>query len=265
MKWLLLRRLSQLTVLGLFLLGPLAGLWILRGDLAGSRLFGFLPLGDPLTLLQTLLARHVPSATAVVGVLIILALYLVLGGRVFCSWVCPVNIISDTAAWLQRRLPLKTVAAFGPSLRYWLLGLVLVMALVSGAALWEDVNPVNVTARSLVFFLPDVLWMILLLFMVGLLTRGGWCRICPTGALYALLGRFSLFRVHLQNVDTCDNCRACYQVCPEPQVLVRPLQAKDAEQPVIDSGCCSNCGRCIDVCPHDIFRFDRRFRSNAPS
>jgi ferredoxin-type protein NapH len=263
MKWLLLRRLCQLSILGLFLLGPVAGLWILRGDLAGSKLLGFIPLSDPLTLLQTMLAGHLPAATSVVGMILVLALYLAVGGRAFCAWVCPVNIITDTAAWLQRKLGIKTVATFGPVLRYWLLGLVLVMAFFSGAALWEDVNPVNVTARSLIFFLPDVLWMVLLLFAAALLIRGGWCRICPTGALYALLGRFSLFRVHVRDIDKCDNCQACYQVCPEPQVLVAPL--KHADHPVIDSGCCSNCGRCIDVCPHGLFRFDRRFKSNTPS
>jgi ferredoxin-type protein NapH len=32
-KWLLLRRISQLSILALFLLGPLAGIWIVKGNL----------------------------------------------------------------------------------------------------------------------------------------------------------------------------------------------------------------------------------------
>ncbi len=264
MKWLILRRLCQLSILGLFLLGPVAGLWILKGDLAGSRLFGFIPLSDPLTLLQTMIAGHLPSLTAIIGMIIVLGLYLVLGGRVFCSWVCPVNIITDTAGWLQKRTPLKSAGSTGPVLRYWVLGLVLLLAGLSGAAIWEDVNPANVMARSLIFSLPDSLWMGAALFLAGLLIKGGWCRVCPTGALYALLGRFSLFKIHVQDVEKCDNCRACYEVCPEPQVLVQPLQ-KDQLSPVIHSGCCSNCGRCIDVCPHDIFKFGRKTNSNTPS
>jgi len=258
MKWLILRRLCQLTVLGLFLAGPFAGIWILRGDLAGSRVFGIVPLSDPLTLLQTMAAGHWPAITAIIGAVIIIAFYLLVGGRVFCSWVCPVNIITDTATWLQKKSPLKSSGTFGPGLRYWLLGLVLLTAVLSGMTLWEDVNPVNVMARSMVFSMSDALWMGLALFLAGLLLKGGWCRICPTGALYSLLGRFSLLKIHIQDLEKCDNCKACYEACPEPQVLVVPLQ-KTTAMPMIRSGLCSNCGRCIDVCPHSIFQFRRRF------
>ncbi len=256
MKWLILRRICQLGILAIFLLGPLAGIWILRGDLAGSRLFGFLPLGDPLTLFQTMAARHWPAFTAIIGVVIVIAFYLLVGGRVFCSWVCPVNLITDTAAWLRKKTPLKTAGTFSPNLRYWMLGLVLLAALLSGMTLWEDVNPANVMARSTIFTMEDALWMGGALFLAGLLIRGGWCRICPTGALYSLLGRFSLIKIRIQDLDKCDNCRACYEVCPEPQVLVKPLQEDTST--VVASGQCSNCGRCIDVCPHSIFRFGRR-------
>ena len=257
MKWLMLRRLCQLGVLGVFLLGPLAGIWILRGDLAGSRLFGFLPLGDPLTLFQTMAAGHAPAPTALVGAAIIFLFYLLVGGRTFCSWVCPVNIINDAAAWIRQKLPLKSEGTFGPGLRYWLLALVLLVTVLSGTAFWEDVNPVNVVARSTIFFLRDALWMGTALFLAGLLIRGGWCRICPTGALYSLSGWFSPIKIRLEEKEKCDHCKACYRVCPEPQVLIKPLQEKDAA-PFIRSGNCTNCGRCIDVCPHSIFRFGRR-------
>jgi len=35
-RWLLLRRMSQLGILGLFLLGPWAGIWIVKGNLTSS-------------------------------------------------------------------------------------------------------------------------------------------------------------------------------------------------------------------------------------
>ena len=35
-KWLLARRATQLAILGLFLASPLAGVWILKGNLASS-------------------------------------------------------------------------------------------------------------------------------------------------------------------------------------------------------------------------------------
>lgn len=258
MKWLILRRLSQLTVLGLFLLGPLAGIWIVQGNLAGSMTLGVLPLTDPLVLLQTLFSGHRPTATALTGALIVLSFYLLVGGRVFCSWVCPVNIVTDGASWLRAHLPTSD-GSLGRSLRYWLLGLVCVLPFITGTASWENLNPVNSIARSLIFLHLDVIWMIGGLLLFGILLRGGWCRVCPTGALYAIIGHFSPLKIRLQNKETCDHCNRCYQVCPEPQVLVKPLTNKDSSSSVIQSGQCSNCGRCIDVCHKNIFKFGSRF------
>ena len=60
-KWLLARRVSQLGILALFLLGPLAGVWIVKGNLSFSYTLGVLPLTDPYILLQSLLTRHLPE------------------------------------------------------------------------------------------------------------------------------------------------------------------------------------------------------------
>lgn len=106
-RWLVLRRASQLGILALFLLGPLAGLWVVKGNLSSSLTLDLLPLTDPYLLLQSLAAGHVPGWTAIVGALIVLVFYLLVGGRVYCSWVCPVNVLTDTAAWLRRKLGLR--------------------------------------------------------------------------------------------------------------------------------------------------------------
>ena len=45
-RYLLLRRASQLGFLGLFLLGPLFGLWIVKGTLAGSLTLDVFGSGD---------------------------------------------------------------------------------------------------------------------------------------------------------------------------------------------------------------------------
>ena len=88
MKWLILRRSSQLLVLGFFLLGPLANIWWITGSLSGSMILKVLPLTDPLVFIQTMFSGHLPAATALTGTLVVVAVYLLLGGRVFCSWVC---------------------------------------------------------------------------------------------------------------------------------------------------------------------------------
>ena len=127
-KWLLARRVSQLGILLLFLLGPLAGIWIVKGNLTFSYTLNFLPLTDPYILLQSLLTRHLPETKAFLGAAIVLAFYLLVGGRVFCSWVCPVNMVTDAAAWLRQRLGIKGGAHVSRRTRYWILGLTLLLA-----------------------------------------------------------------------------------------------------------------------------------------
>ena len=66
-RFLLLRRLTQFSVLGFFLLGPLACVWILKGNLSSSLLLETVPLSDPLTLLQSVAAGHWPITTLWIG------------------------------------------------------------------------------------------------------------------------------------------------------------------------------------------------------
>jgi len=107
-RWIVLRRLSQVSILLLFLLGPWAGIYVLKGNLSSSLLFNTIPMTDPMIFLQMLAAGFwgVTSA-AVTGAAIILVFYMLVGGRVFCSWVCPVNLVTDLAFWLRRKLGLK--------------------------------------------------------------------------------------------------------------------------------------------------------------
>ena len=135
-QWLLLRRSSQLIILGVFLLGPLLNIWIVKGNLASSLTLETLPLTDPYLLLQVLLTGQAPETTALIGAAIVLVFYLLVGGRVYCSWVCPTNLITDAAAYVQRKLGIKPKARFPRNSRYWILALTLVLALASGTLMW---------------------------------------------------------------------------------------------------------------------------------
>ena len=134
-KWLLLRRSVQISILALFLLGPLAGVWIVKGNLAYSYTLGILPLTDPYVALQSLLTGHVPEKLGLIGVAIVLGFYFLVGGRVYCSWVCPVNIVTDTAGWLRRRLGIKGSVHLARETRYWVLGMTLVGSVATGIVL----------------------------------------------------------------------------------------------------------------------------------
>lgn len=258
----ILRRASQAFLLALFVTGPLFGLWITKGTLASSLTLGILPLTDPLVFLQMLATRHWPETTAVIGVLLVVGCYLVLGGRTFCSWVCPVNPVADFAAWMRRRLGLTHTAKLRPALRNWMIAAVLGASAATGIVAWELVNPVTAVHRALVFGLWFGLIPIAAIFLFDLLTaKHGWCgHICPVGACYGVIGKVAVLRVSAAARSRCDDCMDCFAVCPEPHVISPALRGdKTGASPVILSGDCTLCAACIDVCPERVFRFSSRF------
>lgn len=266
-KYLLLRRISQAIFLLLFLIGPWFGLWIVKGNLAGSLTLDVLPLTDPLVLLQGIVARHWPEMTAIIGALIVGVAYALIGGRVYCSWVCPINPVTDGAHWLHEKLGLQKGWQPKKNTRYWVLGMVLIVSALTGTIAWEFVNPITMLHRGLVFGIGFAWSFVIAVFLFDLfVSRRGWCgHLCPVGAFYDLLGTKSILRVSARNRAACDDCMDCFAVCPEMHVITPALRGKGDETPLILSPDCTNCGRCIDVCSVDVFRFTHRFdQSPAP-
>ena len=265
-KWLLARRATQLAILALFLLGPLAGVWIVKGNLSYSLTLDTLPLADPFVLLQSLLTGHVPEKLALTGAAIVAAFYFLAGGRVYCAWVCPVNMVTDLADWLRRRFGIKDGARLSRKTRYWMLGMTLLLAAWGGSLAWELVNPVSMLHRGLIFGVGSAWAVVLAVFLFDLfVVRRGWCaHVCPMGAFYSLLGKRSVLRVSAAKRAACNDCMDCYKVCPEPQVIVPALKGKGRNAgPLILSASCTNCGRCIDVCSKDVFHFGTRFHNQT--
>lgn len=264
-KWLILRRTSQLGILLLFLVGPWFGWWIVKGNLNFSYTLNTLPLADPYLLLQALMSGQTPERLGLIGVTIVVLFYLLVGGRSYCSWVCPINLVTDFAAWLRNRLGLKGGNAhISRQTRYWILGMTLLVSAATGTIAWEMVNPVSMLHRGLIFGMGLAWAVILAVFLFDLFVmRHGWCgHLCPVGAFYSLIGKFSVMRVRLPRREACNDCMDCFAVCPEQQVIRPALKGIDGAPPVILFANCTNCGRCIDVCSKDVFQFGTRFGAN---
>ncbi|HCM0817932.1 TPA: quinol dehydrogenase ferredoxin subunit NapH [Vibrio parahaemolyticus] len=254
-RFLVLRRLCQLTIIALFMAGPTLG--VLTGNLSSSMLLDTVPLSDPLIVLQALATGHIPEFNALLGAVIVVVFYAMLAPRAFCAWVCPLNIVTDLAAWLRRKLNIKASYRWSPAIRYWLIPVLMLGSALSGAILWTWLDPVAALHRGLVFGMGAGWVLIALVFVLDLLlVEHGWCgHLCPLGATYGVIGRKSLLRVTAVRREDCTKCMDCFYVCPEPEVLRQPL--KEGDRRVMGQNCIS-CGRCLDVCPEQVFEFKNR-------
>jgi ferredoxin-type protein NapH len=266
-RYLILRRVVQLGVLLLFF-GTLHWGWalfgqpLLAGNLSSSMLLGQVPLTDPFATTQILLTGHLPQTEGLLGAGLVLAFFLLVGGRVWCSWVCPVNVVTDFAGWLHQNTWRKNLFSLPRGLRYTVLALALLLSLMIGLPAFEWVSPIGATHREILYGV-GLGWTALLgLFLFDwLVLKHGWCgHFCPMGAFYGLLAsRTAQLRVKFDR-DTCDGCGDCAVVCPEPQVLNLKRLNEDGQ---VLSGECTNCGRCIPVCPQASLAFGWRLRTGS--
>jgi len=252
-RFLVARRIVQLGLLFLFMAGNAWGWHVLTGDLSSSRILDTITLADPLATLQLLLAGGKVASEALLGALIIFVVYAILG-RAFCSWVCPVNLVTDLADWTRRVLGFKEppLMYLNRNLRYWVLGLVFVLSWLLSLPVFEFISPIAALSRGAVFGMGMGWAYLTAIFFFDLfIVKHGYCgHLCPLGAFYSLISRFRLVRVrHVK--DNCTNCGLCFNVCPEPHVL--SLVGK--HDGTVNIPECTNCFRCVEVCEDDALFF----------
>lgn len=254
-KWLILRRLTQCGILALF---AWAAGEIVRGNLSSSEWFEIIPLSDPFALLQLFLAGLFTSfgalgLSAVLGGVLILAFYAIFAGRAFCAWVCPINLITDFAAFIRRKFHIES-KFFTPhrNTRYFILALSLLMSIVLGTAAFESISYIGIVQRGIILGTAAWLGVAFLIFVFdSFVSPKGLCsHLCPLGAFYAIVSKFSLLKIKYE-LSKCSKCFNCVGICPEKQVL----SLISHESGFVKSGECLRCGRCVEVCNDDALNF----------
>ena len=231
--------------------------------------------------------QFLPAVLALnfVVVAALLALTLVFG-RIYCSVICPLGVMQDVIARLNRK---KNKYSFSPA-KTWLrcvmlafmvvvcvAGIGSLMALLAPYSsygriatfilqpLWQLGNNVLASiaerADSYLFYSADV-WMkglstfivaLLTLLIVGFLAfRHGrtYCNtICPVGTVLGFFARFSLFKVRFDE-EKCRNCSLCSKNCKAACI--------DYKSHKVDYSRCVACGNCISKCKFGALAYTMR-------
>ena len=229
---------------------PLAnrrGIGVVNGSFY-SLTIGPVTMTDPLIAIQPLLATLRLDFSLLATALIPAGIALILG-RVFCSWVCPQNTLSELFDALANRPGLQRLATPPPVplIRYAVLAVILAATVLTGFPLASLVSAPGIVSVQTARFIYETtvgleLALIGLILLAELFViRRVWCNhLCPVGTLLGLLRSKRTMKVVMAEdaAHTCIHCRECARAC---QLGLNPMTGDIIPQ-------CHNCGACIDAC-----------------
>ena len=242
----------------LFLVSYYLDIQMLEGALTASRFVGF-HMADLNSALQVMLAFKHVVLNLVIGTVTVFILWWILGGRTFCSWVCPYHLVAEWAEMLHLKLVARGWASdhtFDRRSRAWLWLVFAILAIVTGYTVYETISPTGILSRALIYG-PGValIWVAILLLIEIFYSRRAWCRYaCPIGLTYGVVGATSPFIVRY-DLTKCFHEGECRKVCLVPHVLDTVLKGKAKAMDVDIGADCTRCGRCVDQCPTGALTF----------
>ncbi len=209
---------------------------------------------SPLEGLETILTSKGIYGPLLVGMLLPVVLASLLG-RVFCSWICPISLLSELLERVIRLVRRRRYRAAGNPLPRQILWFVLVgellLAMILGAPIFVFLSPPGLVGREimlLVMFGTLALEgiVVILVLIMHLVSKRFFCRyLCPLGALLALLGQRRQLKVEVDH-EECVQCGRCKLACP---------MGLDPARQEGGSAYCWNCGDCLDSCQVDALHF----------
>lgn len=236
--------------------------------------------------------QAIPAILALnVGILAILILLTLIFGRIYCSVICPLGIFQDLCSSFRgkkKKYQFRAQTKRRRIIRYSVLILFFILLVVGSslAAIIEPYSAFGRMAASLFAPIYDVMnnqlakiaeshdsyqfynveiwirgtasFVLAIITFVGLaisgiLTGRSYCsNFCPVGTLLGLLGRFSIFKIRIDQ-DKCKDCGGCASKCKAHCI--------DVKQHKVDSELCISCMNCLTACRYGAISYQPSIRN----
>ena len=218
---------------------------------------------SPLEGLESILTAKFFYMPSLVGMVVPVTLALLMG-RVFCSWMCPIEFLSMLTdkvlglvpKWGEKLKYRKDLIRLAKYTLWFALVTELLVTMVIGYPMFVWWSPPGLVGRETMFYVfykhvTVEAVIVLVVLLMNLVTRRMFCRyFCPLGALLALIGKKRQLVIEFDS-QKCVGCKLCDKKCP---MGISPSTGES------QSVYCWNCAECVDTCPTSALNFVWRDR-----
>ncbi len=214
--------------------------------------------------IQTILSVIGVSGPIIITILpmimmiVILLLTVLLFGRIFCGFACPLGALQEIISKINFKSNIKKQKAakyeidvsrkVATIIRWIFFGVIIVLAIFWSFSVLQIINPftgfkIFTNPLAPLFLIPGI--SLIVVAIASFFVYRPWCRLfCPFGTLASVIGRFSQYKY--VRTEDCNECGLCEKICPTHQA------GRDSKK---DD--CYYCNRCIDVCPQDAIKLGK--------
>ncbi len=211
-------------------------------------------ISDPLTFVGSLFGSLDFYSKLFISIVPLVLITLLLG-RVYCGWLCPMNLIFELNGKIRKLLRKVGITTFNVNFarlnKYAMLVVGALLTLLLGVQVFSFIYPPILFNRELIHLIyfgsvgtGAVMLVLIFIFEISISQRA-WCRyFCPGGALWSLMGAKRLVQITIDR-QICDDCGKCNLAC---EFGLDPMRGKMGME-------CDNCGKCISKCAPDALKY----------
>lgn len=211
-------------------------------------------ISDPLAFVGSVFGSLGFYSKLFISILPLVLLTLLLG-RVYCGWLCPMNLLFELNGKIRSLLRKLGINIFNISFarlnKYALLIVGALLTMVLGVQVFSFIYPPILLNREIIHLIyfgsvgtGAVMLVLIFMFEISISQRA-WCRyFCPGGALWSLLGVKRVVQVTVDR-EICDNCGKCNIAC---EFGLNPMKGEMGME-------CDNCGKCMSKCKIDALKY----------
>lgn len=220
----------------------------------GESVHALCPLGAVESLATYLQTGTFMKHTGESNWVMMLSLFLIslVGGAIFCGWICPFGTIQEFLGKMADKLGIRRgqilpdkLDRFFRSFKYVVLLVILVQSARYFKLVFEAYDPYytffniwssDITKTAIVVLIATL--------VLSLFIERAYCKyFCPLGGINGIMNRINIFRLK-RDTSTCINCKLCDKACP--------MDIKVSQEEDIKDLSCTKCLKCVDACPVNI-------------